>query len=166
MKHASNFIKKPKFLTLNVLRSPALPVTFFGNFASSSNFSKCQKNFPKNPSIFWKKSQISESFGISRKFIRVLQQHCNLYHFVKNAWFFYERHIYFSFKIPNFQLWTFWEFLLFQSLSSATLLALAIFQNVKFFFRKHHLSVEENPNFESFEKSYFFSRILQQICFL
>ena len=90
---------------------------------------------------------------------------------------------------------------------SATLLALAIFQNFKVFFRKYHLCFErkpkfrtfreilqiqwhsslnlqplaifeksiffskepnffrKKPNFESFEKFYFFSRILHHFCF-
>ena len=62
LKDTSKFKKKPKFLTLNLLRILALPVAFFGNFAGSSNFSKRQNFFSKIPSIFWKKNQISNVF--------------------------------------------------------------------------------------------------------
>ena len=62
LKDTSKLNKKPKFLTLNLLRILALPVAFFGNFAGSSNFSKRQFFFSKIPSMFWKKNQISNVF--------------------------------------------------------------------------------------------------------
>ena len=74
LKVTSKFNRKAKNLTLNVLRFLALPVSFFGNFAGSSNFSKRQNFFSKIPSMFWKKNQISNvlrnlanSIAFSRK---------------------------------------------------------------------------------------------------
>ena len=63
LKDTSKFNKKPKILTLNVLRILALPVAFFGNFASSSNFSKCQNFFRKNHLCFERKTQILNVLG-------------------------------------------------------------------------------------------------------
>ena len=63
---------------------------------------------------------------------------------------------------PIFQ--TIWRFFLIQSQSSAILLPSAIFQKIIFSFRQLHIFYLIKPNFERFEKPYFFSRTLRQIC--
>ena len=78
LKDTSKFNKKPKFLTLNVLRILALPVAFFGNFAGSSIFSKRQSFFSKIPSMFWKKNPNFERFEKTCNFSRTLWQICYL----------------------------------------------------------------------------------------
>ena len=78
LKDTSKFNKKPKNLTLNVLRILAIPVAFYGKFAGSSNFSKRQIFFSKIPSMFWKKNPNFERFEESCKFSRILKQTCNL----------------------------------------------------------------------------------------
>ena len=63
---------------------------------------------------------------------------------------------------PKFR--TFREILQIQSHSPVNLQPLAIFKKTKFFSEEPNFFFEKKPNFESFEKSYFFSRILQHFC--
>ena len=120
LEDTSKFNKKPKFLTLNVLRILALPVAFSGKFAGSSNFSKRQ--------------------------------------------IFFENTIYVLKEKRKFR--TFWEILQIQSHSKANLQPLAFFKKSMFFSEEPNYFSKKNPKFENFEKSYFSSRLLQQICFL
>ena len=96
----SKFNKKPKFLTLNLLRILALPVAFFGNFAGSSNFSKRQNFFRKYHLCFERKTKF-------RKFLEILeiQSHspANLQPsaICKLFMIFFERPIYFLLKKPK-----------------------------------------------------------------
>ena len=66
-------------------------------------------------------------------------------------------------EAPNF--WTFWSFLLVKLHCSASLLHLAIFKKVhKFFEKPFYFFRTKNLSFLRFEKSYYFSCILQQTC--
>ena len=49
--------------------------------------------------------------------------------------------------------------------SSANLPLLAILRRIQVFFRKSPTLFSKNTNFERFEKSYYFSHILWQICY-
>ena len=49
---------------------------------------------------------------------------------------------------------------------TANLLPLAFLEKFRIFFRKTHLFFQKNLNFERFEKFYYFSLILRQVCYL
>ena len=60
----------------------------------------------------------------------------------------------------------FQEILSIDTHSTATLPPLVILKKIKFFFAKtHNFFFKKPPNFERFEKSYYFRRILRQICY-
>ena len=52
----------------------------------------------------------------------------------------------------------------FDTHSTANLPPLAILKKIKFFSKNPCVFSKKDPNFERFEKSYYFSRILRQIC--
>ena len=54
----------------------------------------------------------------------------------------------------------------FDTHSTANLPPLVALKIIQVFFRKTHLFLKKNPNFQRFEKYYFFSRILRQVCFI
>ena len=164
MKDTSKFNKKLIFLTLNVLRFFALPVSFFGNFAGSSNFSKRQNFFRKYHLCFERKIKFRTFWGIlqiqslSKANLQPLSN-CKLF------MIFFERPIYFLLKSPKFQLWTFWKFMLFQSHSRAKLRPLAILKKTQDFSWKTRLFFYQKTkvfNSEHFENSCFSSRIIRQ----
>ena len=77
--------------------------------------------------------------------------------------FFLEKLIYFSYKN---QFWTFRDFLLFLSHSTANLLISAQFLNFETIFPETHLCFEKPQNLKVFEKFYKFSRFLQEVCYI
>ena len=70
---------------------------------------------------------------------------------LKKLKIFLERRICFLLKHERFQLWTIREILLFQSHSTAILIAWDIFKTVKIFFEKTIYLLKKNPNSERFE---------------
>ena len=159
----THFSKNTKFS--NVLKISTYSVAFFCKLANCRDFGKnifflithliCFQQKPK----FW-----------TLREILVIQLHstANLLPsaiFQKNHIFF-PKNTYILFNKSKF--WTFWELLLFQSHFAANLLSYA-------FFRKNHGFFSKYPSFfsteaifwffERFGKSYFFSRILRQICY-
>ena len=83
--------------------------------------------------------------------------------FLKNSRFFFEKQIFFFQKGANFS--TFWEIGLKQLQPNTNFSSLAVFKKITIFFRETHIFHLIKTNFERFEKSYFFSRILRQSCF-
>ena len=83
--------------------------------------------------------------------------------FLKNSRFFFEKQIFFFQKGANFS--TFWEIVLNQLQPNTNFSSLAVFKKITIFFRETHIFHLIKTNFERFEKSYFFSRILRQNCF-
>ena len=78
---------------------------------------------------------------------------------------FFSKKPYILFIIAKF--WTFFEVLLFQSRFTTGLLRSAIFWKKSIFFSKtHHIFPSKKLIFERFEKFYYFSRILQQFCYI
>ena len=82
---------------------------------------------------------------------------------MKNSCFFRKTSSSFPIKI-NF--WTFRDFLLFLSHSTANLLNSAQFLNLETIFPKTHLCFEKPQNLKIFEKSYKFSRFLKEVCYV
>ena len=59
----------------------------------------------------------------------------------------------------------FYEMIPFDTHSTANLSPLSLLKKKQVFFRKTHFFSKKPPKFERFEKSHYFSRILQQICY-
>ena len=71
-----------------------------------------------------------------------------------------------SFFEKKNKIWTFWEILLFQSLSTAKLITLAISKTIQTFSESLFIFSKKQKNFEQFEKTATFSCIPQQNCYL
>ena len=109
-----------------------------------------------------KQPKFTSCFEKCYLFSRILQQNCYLYcflrqnNFLKNPFFLTEKT----------RFWTLWENGIFQSHFTANLLVWAVFKKNNFFSENPPVFFKKNRTFESFEKSYSFSRILQQFwCF-
>ena len=140
---------------MNVLRNPEFSVAFYDNFVLLSDFQKFM--------FFSGKAHLNY-------FLKI------------NFWTFWELLLILSHSVttllllPIFKLFiffqkthqflgkkrTFWEIVIFQSHSTTILLSLAIFKLFNFFQKIHQFLGEKEPS----EKSWYFSRIFRQFCYL
>ena len=144
---------------MNVLRVLTVSVAFFGNFATISNFPKTEKRIRKPVSV----SEKTQDLNVLRCPAVLVAFNSNLLHLPsfeklkkksKNTSLFQ--------KQPK--TWTFWEVLLFSDAFISTLFPLAFYKIFVFYFLKIHVFFSRKANFARFEKLYYFSRNLRQIC--
>ena len=112
-----------------------------------------------------------ESITVSKKtqFLKTLKSLTNLVAFYTNVLHFQILHNWKKTKNPSvFQkkprIWAFRAVFYFRTHSTSNLLPLAFFNDFVFYFLKIHVFFSRKANFARFEKLYYFSRILRQIC--
>ena len=142
---------------MNVLRNPNFSVAFRDNFAIFSDFQKFM-SFLEKPICILRKTQLLKVLRSFTKLVAFPRLIVTI-SILKKSSFFRKNQFFLCKKI---KLWTFWDFLLFRSHSTANMLWLAEYKKKEFFFPKTHF-FEITQSYERFEKSYYFNRILRQI---
>ena len=146
------------------MRSFTNSVAFDIKFATLCDFLKKKHNFfSKNAFILYVKT-IFERFENSYYFNCILQQIFISGDFYKIKFFSKIPYIFFTIT----KVWRFREVLFFQSRFTTSLLCSAIFWKKSICFRKTHqfFFPPKNLNFERFENFHYFSRFLQQLCYI
>ena len=154
------FLNRSHFL--NVLRSLTFSVAFYGKFSTLAVFKKFTILFEKSicflknsPNLLPALRNVTCSVAFYSK-IATFTVFLDKTFFLKNAYFL----------IGKTRFWTLWKNGIFQSHFTANLLVSAVFKKTTSFPKTHLFFFKKNRTFESFEKSYSFSRILQQFwCF-
>ena len=151
------FCKKTQLL--KVLRNLTVPFAFEIQLANFNCFQKIHVFFRKIHLFFW----IAQSFNVLGNLTVSVAFYIKLA-IISSFWkfqgFFRKTHLFFA--KPKF--WMFWENCQFQLHSVANFLPSAVVERSTSL-RKQHLFLKI-PNFERFEKFYFFIRFLQQKCHL
>ena len=110
--------------------------------------------------IFKNVQSFSENLSIFLKKLKIFELLRKLPISVQIKFKFYCKTLVIVLQEPK--VWTFWEILLFQLLSTANLIPLAFVKNLKVFFSENTIFLAKNPMSESFEKSHCSVRIKHQ----
>ena len=148
---------------MNVLRNFTVLVAFYGKFATFSDPKKVRNFFSKNPSILLKKAQFL-TFWANLPFESHFTANLLPWRFWKNSDFFSKNPSIFLKKTQTLNVLRKFTISVAFYIKFATF---SDFEKIQSFFSKNRSnSLKKNPYFERFEKFYYFSRILRQICYL